>query len=241
MVDGTIRREHRFTVVPEHLTRDARVSDRAFRLWCILDRYAGADGAAFPLRQRLADDLQCSVATLDRTITELVSQGWMSKARRYRGGPNDYTVLVATTGTPVLTGEETPLVTDDETLSSPVSGPVLTGEAQKEPSSKEASEKDPRSARGTRLPEDWEPDENLRLWFREQEFATFINPVLETQQFKDYWRGVTGNRGTKLDWPATWRMWMRNAAKRVGYSGPAPANRDTATASMASDLTGRSA
>ena len=114
-----LRREYRFTTLPEHLIRDKRVSDRAVRLWCILDRYAGGDGEAFPLRATLADDLSCSVATVDRAINELVQRGWLAKERRGDGDSNIYTLLIAkapkgargkktqVSADPVLTHEDT--------------------------------------------------------------------------------------------------------------------------------------
>ena len=36
-----------------------------------------------------------------------------------------------------------------------------------------------------------------------------INEQLET--FTDYWNGVAGAKGVKLDWIATWRNWIRRA------------------------------
>lgn len=40
----------------------------------------------------------------------------------------------------------------------------------------------------------------------------------EAANFIDYWSAKTGKDATKLDWPATWRMWCRRTAER--YSGP---------------------
>ena len=34
------------------------------------------------------------------------------------------------------------------------------------------------------------------------------------RQFIDYWIAQPGQRGTKLDWDATWRNWMRRSAER---------------------------
>jgi hypothetical protein len=39
----TITRRRRFAQIPEDLIVDTRLSDRAVRLWCRLDRYAGRD------------------------------------------------------------------------------------------------------------------------------------------------------------------------------------------------------
>lgn len=34
------------------------------------------------------------------------------------------------------------------------------------------------------------------------------------ESFCDYWRGVPGTKGRKLDWVATWRNWMRREHER---------------------------
>jgi hypothetical protein len=65
--------------------------------------------------------------------------------------------------------------------------------------------------RGTRLPEDWEPSS------ADLEFVRKTRPDLnqsmesEVAKFCDYWHAKPGKDGTKLDWSATWRNWIRNA------------------------------
>ncbi|HSV73524.1 MAG TPA: YdaU family protein [Chthonomonadales bacterium] len=73
-----------------------------------------------------------------------------------------------------------------------------------------------RSPRGSRLPLDWQPDATLTAW------TTSTRPDLDQTavlaEFRDYWAAIPGQRGAKLDWPATWRNWIRRtgAAKRPG-------------------------
>lgn len=61
---------------------------------------------------------------------------------------------------------------------------------------------------GRRLPDDWVPDEifarrkGLSAWEVEN----------EAEKFRDYWRGLSGQRAVKADWDATWRNWVRKAA-----------------------------
>ena len=57
-----------------------------------------------------------------------------------------------------------------------------------------------------RLPDNWEPRQEDILWAKEQH--PNVNTEFETHKFRDYWRG-TG--GTKLDWDATWRNWIRRS------------------------------
>ena len=95
MSNDRLRRQHRFTVTPEHLILDPRVSDRAFRLWCRLDRYAGQDDSAFPARESLAIELDTSPSSIDRATKELVAAGWLEKERRAAGDSCIYTLIVA--------------------------------------------------------------------------------------------------------------------------------------------------
>lgn len=63
-------------------------------------------------------------------------------------------------------------------------------------------------ALATRLPADWQPSTNDIL------FCKTTRPDLDhasvAAAFKDYWIAVAGAKGKKLDWPATWRNWVRN-------------------------------
>lgn len=91
----SIRRQHRYTITPEHLILDPRVSDRAFRLWCRLDRFAGEKASAYPARETLAIELDCSPSSIDRSTRELVGAGWLLKERKEAGGTCEYVLVTA--------------------------------------------------------------------------------------------------------------------------------------------------
>lgn len=81
----------RFAALPVWVL-DAEISDRAVRLYAVLQTYlTGRDGAAWPSRQALADRLRCSVDTLDRTIRELVDAGAVEVSHRYAPGKQMHT------------------------------------------------------------------------------------------------------------------------------------------------------
>ncbi len=44
-------------------------------------------------------------------------------------------------------------------------------------------------------------------------------------RFHDYWIGVPGQRGIKLNWKATWRNWIRLTIERGSNSNGASAGR----------------
>ena len=49
-------------------------------------------------------------------------------------------------------------------------------------------------------------------WFRKN--CPHVDGKTEHAQFTDWWTAKPGKEGRKLDWPATWRNWMRTAEKR---------------------------
>jgi len=72
--------------------------------------------------------------------------------------------------------------------------------------------------RATRLPDDWEPDGELKSWFASkvvngQRLASFVDIDIETEKFRNHWWAKPGKDGTKQDWNAAWRNWMLNAVK----------------------------
>jgi Ni/Co efflux regulator RcnB len=81
-------------------------------------------------------------------------------------------------------------------------------------SNKEVKEKkeSKRIARGTRIPPDFSIDDDDR------KFAASLGippdtVESETPQFIDYWSSVSGSKGVKLNWKATWRNRMRDLKK----------------------------
>ena len=75
-----------------------------------------------------------------------------------------------------------------------------------------------RERRGSRIPDDWKPDRELakQLGWSETQIDT------EAANFRDYWTAKPGSGGCKLDWPATWRQWVRNSrTKPAGISSTA--------------------
>jgi len=91
------------------------------------------------------------------------------------------------------------------------------------------------SKRGTRIPDDFKVTPDMVAWATER--VPHVDGRRETEKFTNYWRAKTRD-ATKLDWAATWRNWMLNAADRTasrpangsGWSGPYrdPEDPDTA-------------
>jgi hypothetical protein len=64
--------------------------------------------------------------------------------------------------------------------------------------------------RGTRLPHGWQLPDDWQAW------AEQVRPdwtpqgiIRESITFRDYWLAKSGANGSKMDWLATWRNWIR--------------------------------
>ena len=61
----------------------------------------------------------------------------------------------------------------------------------------------------------------------------------ETMKFINYWQAKAGRDGVKLDWPATWRNWMMNAAERAPQGKPTTGDKMRDTMARAQALQDR--
>ena len=77
----------------------------------------------------------------------------------------------------------------------------------------EGAERKKPQGRGARIPIPFEISDELKAWAAEQ--VPNVDLAKATEKFVDYWRAVSGQRGLKRDWDATWRNWMREEATRA--------------------------
>ncbi|HYC01635.1 MAG TPA: hypothetical protein VEC57_21065 [Candidatus Limnocylindrales bacterium] len=77
----------------------------------------------------------------------------------------------------------------------------------------------PARAKGTRIAIPFPLTDAMRSWAAEQ--YPNVDVKAATAEFEDYWVGVPGPKGLKLDWVATWRNRIRDVSlrqKRNGYA-----------------------
>ena len=68
-----------------------------------------------------------------------------------------------------------------------------------------ADTKEKEKQRATRLPKDFPLEADID-WCKKK--RPYLDPREVKDQFRDYW--TANPKGAKLDWPATWRTWVRN-------------------------------
>jgi uncharacterized protein YifE (UPF0438 family) len=81
-----------------------------------------------------------------------------------------------------------------------------------------------REKKGRRLPEGWRPSPGVYDFGRDLGLSG-ETIGRELGAFQDYWLAKPGANGTKLDWDATFRNWLRKSAERIrpvdsGYKSP---------------------
>lgn len=76
-----------------------------------------------------------------------------------------------------------------------------------------------KTERGTRLPDDWQPTDD-DLAFCHSEGLSPEETRRATDEFRDYWHGLPGARGRKLDWSKTFRNRVREVAARKARFAP---------------------
>lgn len=160
-----------FSMIPESLLHSG-ASDRAVRLYGVLQRFAGADGRCFPTRRALAEKCGCSIASIDRATAELKSVGLLTVQSRKRPdgsfGASSY-VLPA------------------QSQSSPVRVPTSTGEGTST-----------HQRGGVLSPVTQQEGESVKENQITKE-TTPQPPKGETAALFALWQTVTGHPGTKLD------------------------------------------
>jgi DNA-binding MarR family transcriptional regulator len=79
-----------FTQIPNILIRTTKLSSTTKLIYAQLLSYAWHNNMCFPGQERLAEDCGTSLATITRSIRELVDGGWLEVQRRGQGKTNMY-------------------------------------------------------------------------------------------------------------------------------------------------------
>lgn len=87
-------------------------------------------------------------------------------------------------------------------------------EEKKEPKARAEAKR----ATASRLPPDWMPSDADLDFCRTERSDLHAADV--ASRFRDYWSAKAGRDAAKLDWPATWRNWVRNERRSVAQGPP---------------------
>jgi hypothetical protein len=131
-----------------------------------------------------------------RAYVEAKREAWRRRQANYRSSDD----VASRRDSRVSHGDSHP-----ESHPSPVPVPTTKEQKTKNPP---ASRAPTGAAKGTRIPDDFAPTDDMIAWARQH---TPSVGRAETDQFRDYWTAASGRTAAKRDWPAAWRYWMRKA------------------------------
>jgi len=154
--------------------------------------HANPQGEAWPSKQRLALYTGYSERQVQRAIQELEALD-LIVVRERNGLTNVFVITSMMVGGDMVSPGGRQGVSGGETVCLP---------NHKEPSQTKLSN----AQRATRLPPDWQPNDSLLAWAKDNH--PLIEVDHEAAQFRDYW---LASGGTKLDWDAAFRTWIRRA------------------------------
>jgi hypothetical protein len=124
--------------------------------------------------------------------------------------------------TPLLVSPHAEGVTETVAETQTVAADAAPATASAKPASKPSKAS---KARGTRLPDGWQPDQALVDWTKVN--APAAANALELDRFRDYWTAQPGAKGRKTDWAATWRNWARRCQEQHTQPSRGQAPRST--------------
>ena len=203
-------------IVPERAVIDShQLTPSGFRLYvyfCL--RRNNQSGVCFPTLRRAAADLQMNYSYASTLRRELVKKGWIRVEderfiRPLRGFeiPN-INIEIPNSNIEIPNSN---IEIPNSSIEIPNHNIELNREINEEPDNRDDA---PRKAqrRGTRLSDEFTVTEAMRSWAVRNH--PNVNIENATENFRDYWKAAAGSRAVKMDWVATWRMWIRNDDKK---------------------------
>jgi hypothetical protein len=189
--------------------------------------FADDDGKCWPSMPLIAEKSYLSVRTVQRIVLSLSDQGYLFFERRESGNGRPTSSLYRL----IFDGDNlSPLGKNrnklEVTLLSPYGDTVDTihgdtvvtiYEPSIEPSVEIPPKREGKNSIGSRIPENFIPND---VASKVAVDLNLSNPAFQSEldNFLDYWRSVPGAKGRKLDWQATFRVWLRKSVKfKTGF------------------------
>lgn len=189
-------------------------------LAALADCHNGQTGACFPSQERLAQVVNVSRSTINRTLFALEERGLITRiTTRGANGKQQQTRYELH----FRNGEMMPeTVSHNDTRQgasrvAPMQSAVSHGcdSNQEDQSGNPPSPSVKTPPRGSRLPEDWQPNED-QIAYASQKGLAQDEITRIANDFADYWIAKAGRDAVKVDWNRTWQKWVRTELDRRG-------------------------
>jgi hypothetical protein len=137
-------------------------------------------------------------------INELLAAGYMRRAKLSSGSVEYVVCETPNTDDPDVGPEPHP-ENPDPGNPDPENPTVVSTDLKANTETKAKTER-----RASRLPDDWQPDEEMIAWaLGEQPTWNPAHARKVGEIFRDYWIAQPGAKGRKTNWLATWKNWVR--------------------------------
>lgn len=207
-----------FAPIPLKIMRRTDLSANAKLLYARLILFVGENDTAWPSRETLANELGIHLASVKRAINELSLVGLIERQQQ-RGRTNEYRLLeeIKTNVAHIRAGSNEVTRHADEppggTDMSHRIEPIKT--STKKESARGQGSEDKKGKRGSRITEDWRPDEATRKRCVDKTSEPYVDEQI--QCFINYWIDIAGQRGIKLAWDRAFSNWIGNEIKWGRY------------------------
>lgn len=198
------------------ITRDGLHPTQKLTLMALADCHNSQTDECFPSQDTLSRVVNVSRATINRALDELEARGLIVR-RTVRGidGRQQRThyELRFRAGETVSQNETRQAADRVSPMHVTVSHPCDSNlEVNREYPPSPSAKTPPR---GSRLPEDWKPNEK-QIAYAQQKGMTDEQIARTAEDFADYWIAKPGKDGRKADWNRTWQKWVRTEVERRG-------------------------
>jgi hypothetical protein len=190
---------------------------------------ANDHGYCWPSVETIVEKCLISKSTVLRCLESLEHDGWLQinkKAVEYRG--NSYQIVLEKlsferpkSGVRLKPEKKSQVSINKSQVSTDAESGVINDiairknlqEPSLEPSFYLQPPDEPKQKKATRIPIGFDVTNTHRVWAQANHMP---NPSDHIEEFRDYWTAKPGPGAVKLDWDATFRTWLRNAASRNG-------------------------
>ena len=172
------------------------------------------NGVCWPSIPQIAKRCGLDVRSVSRSLAKLEQMGLIERDVLQGRGTTYRLVFINQSAETPLTNCPEPLTNCHATPDKLSSKPSVTISNHQEQGKLRVSQEPPqqeKQQRGSRLPADWNPSD-VDFQFCKTERPD-LDPEKTADRFRDYWISQPGAKGIKLNWPATWRNWVRNESR----------------------------
>jgi len=167
-------------------------------------------GRCFPSFTRIAQFARVTLRAVPRAVARLCARGHIVRIKNNRVRSNAYTWSMPTAD--VSDAHDTDKLTDiDDPVTDKRESRSLTAASAEPRDKSNLKNKVIAETRGTRLPDDWCPTEDLKARARTDFPQIDLEAVI--REFRDHWHTEPDPRGRKLDWDTVFAMNARRLAQ----------------------------